>query len=44
MKHKLIKDGYDPKKTEEEIMIERGYYKIYGCGNLRYEWKQKRES
>lgn len=31
-KDKLVKLGYDPKKTENEIMHELGYYKIYGCG------------
>lgn len=38
MKHKLIADGFDPEKTESEIMTERGYYKLYGSGNLKYEW------
>jgi hypothetical protein len=33
-KDKLIKDGFDPNKTEREIMIERGYNKIWDCGNL----------
>ena len=35
-KDKLIKDGYDRNKTEHEIMIERGYYRIYDCGNIKY--------
>jgi len=38
MKHKLIKDGANYNKTENEIMIEKGYNKIYGTGNLKYEW------
>jgi hypothetical protein len=38
MKHKLVKEGADPNKTENEIMHERGYTKIYGTGNLKYEW------
>lgn len=37
MKHKLVKDGADPNKTENEIMKERGYLKIYGTGNIKYE-------
>jgi hypothetical protein len=38
-KRKLVKEGYDPNKTEVEIMHERGYYRIYGCGQIRWEWK-----
>lgn len=38
MKHKLVKDGADPSKTENEIMRENGYSKIYGTGNLKYIW------
>jgi len=36
-KHKLIKLGYDANKTEYEIMRGRGYYRIWDCGNLKYE-------
>ena len=32
----LVKEGYDSSKTEKQIMIERGYYRIYDCGNLKY--------
>lgn len=32
-KHKLIKDGYDKEKSGDQIMLERGYYKIYNSGN-----------
>jgi len=39
MKHKLIKEGYDNDKSESDIMHERGYLKIWGSGNLKYEWK-----
>ncbi len=38
-KHKLIEEGEDPSLTEWEIMQERGYYKIWDTGNLKYEWK-----
>ena len=34
----LIKKGYDPSKTEHEIMVERGYLRIYDCGNLKYKF------
>jgi len=38
MKHKLVAEGADPKKTENEIMREKGFYKLYGLGNLKYVW------
>ena len=38
-KHKLVAQGFDPSKTEEQIMIERGYLKIYNSGNLLYMYK-----
>jgi hypothetical protein len=38
-KQKLIKEGYDPNKTEVEIMYERGYYRIFGCGQYRWIFK-----
>lgn len=38
MKHKIIKSEEDKDKTENEIMYERGYYKLWNCGNIRYEW------
>ena len=37
-KHKLVKNGADKNKTELEIMYELGYYRIWGSGNLKYEW------
>ena len=37
-KHKLIKMGYDPTKSEHEIMLERGYYRCYDSGNKKFEW------
>lgn len=35
----LIKQGYDPNKTEHEIMIKRKYFHIYDCGNKKYMLK-----
>ncbi len=32
----LIKEGFDKNKTEQEIMSDRGYNRIYDCGNLVY--------
>lgn len=38
-KDKLIKMGYDPNKTEKEIMFENGWNCIWDCGNLKFTWK-----
>jgi len=32
----LVKEGFDPSKTERNIMFERGIYRIYDCGSLKY--------
>lgn len=37
-KDKLIKDGYDPDKSEHEIMLERKIYRIYNSGILKFEY------
>lgn len=37
----LIKEGFDPQKTEVEIMTERKYYRIWGCGQVRFEYIRK---
>ena len=37
-KHKLealLKDAYDPKKSEAENMLLAGWHKVYDCGNLK---------
>ena len=39
-KQKLVKLGHDSNKTEVEIMHELGYYRIWDCGHLKYEWKR----
>ena len=38
-KDKLIRDGFDPNKTEHEIMLERKIYRIYDSGSLKFIWK-----
>lgn len=38
MKHMLVEKGFDPSKTEREIMRERGYYTIYDCGSSKWGW------
>jgi hypothetical protein len=39
MHYKLVKQGFDPNKTENEIMRERGYSKIWDTGNLIYVYQ-----
>ena len=36
-KDRLIAEGYDPSKSEHEIMLERGVYRIYDCGAMVFE-------
>lgn len=40
-KSELIKEGYDKNKTEHEIMLERGIYRIYDCGCKVWEYKKR---
>lgn len=35
-KKRLVKEGYDQNKTEKQIMFDRGIYRIYDCGNIRW--------
>jgi hypothetical protein len=37
-KHKLVEMGFDKNKSEHDIMTEQGYFRIWDCGNLKYEW------
>lgn len=39
-KKKLVKMGYDPNLTEEEIMKSIGYYKIWSCGQIRWSFNK----
>lgn len=39
-KHKLVAMGADPTKTEHEIMQSLKYYRIYDCGNIKFEYKK----
>ena len=36
-KSTLVKNGFDPKKSESTIMIELGNYKVYDCGQIKFE-------
>ena len=40
-KSELIKQGFDKEKSEHEIMLERGIYRIYDCGTKAYIWKKE---
>ena len=37
----LVKIGYDKRKSEREIMEERGIFRIYDCGTYVYVWKRE---
>ena len=39
-KSELIKQGFSKDKTEKEIMFDRGLYRIYDSGNLKYVYKR----
>ena len=41
MKQNLIEQGYNAELTEQEIMTQRGYYKIYDCGNAVYTYEKQ---
>lgn len=34
----LVKNGADPDKTEYEIMLDKGYYRVWNTGNFKFEW------
>lgn len=34
----LIKQGFDPLKSEHEIMLDRKIFRIYDSGSLLYRW------
>jgi len=39
-KKKLVASGFDPNKTEVEIMHERGYYRLFSCGQEKWVYKK----
>lgn len=41
MKHKLVEQGFDQNLSESEIMRQRGFNKIYDCGNAVYIYNSK---
>jgi len=36
-KSELVKQGFNKNKTERQIMQERGFYRIYDCGTIKYK-------
>lgn len=40
-KSKLVSQGSDPMKSEVQIMHERGYRRVWGCGQTRWEFASK---
>lgn len=40
-KQELVKMGYNPKKTEKQIMEEMGYYRLYDCGHKLFEYQME---
>jgi len=38
-KDKLVKEGFDPNKTEHEIMLDRKIFRIYDSGSLKYTYR-----
>ena len=38
-KNKLVKLGYDNNLSENQIMSDRKYYKIWDAGNRKFIWK-----
>ena len=40
-KSELVKQGFDPNKTEFEIMAERKYLRVWDCGTLKFELKNE---
>lgn len=43
-KDRLVSDGYDKNMTEHEIMLDRGIYRIYDCGNKKWVWSTETNS
>jgi hypothetical protein len=39
-KDKLIREGFDPNKTEIQIMNERGFYRIFDCGMQKWIYEK----
>ena len=40
-KDKLVSEGYDKNSTERQIMLDRGFKRIYDSGSLKFEYKKE---
>ena len=40
-KDRLVSEGFDKDKSEHQIMLDRGIFRIYDCGCNVYEWKKR---
>lgn len=40
-KSMLVNEGFDKDKSEHDIMLERGIYRIYDCGTMVWKWFNK---
>lgn len=40
-KKRLVKIGLDPKSSENELMAEMGFLRIFDCGNYKFQWIKK---
>lgn len=38
----LVNEGYDKNKSEHQIMLERGIYRIYDCGTMVFQWRKEK--
>ena len=42
-KNELVKQGFDKNKSEHQIMLERGIYRIYDCGTIVFKMDLNKE-
>lgn len=36
----LVKEGFDKSKTEKDIMYDKGYFRVFGCGTKKWIYHQ----
>lgn len=39
-KHKLVAAGFDPNKSEHDIMFDRDIFRVYDSGNIKFRFKR----
>lgn len=40
-KKKLVEEGFDASKTETQIMVERGFDRLWDCGSMKFVYKKR---